>query len=214
MKFIFFWVLFVFVFFACESKKKQVIDLDDVTKGSADKFVPKYVEKDTLNRLKLSDFSKCLISELKLNETFTHTDSAKSEFLQRFHPIQSEHWKNQTKNSWLNYYHWKFKDSVVAYTAFYNWLDQFDSNQSIQLGEQKKVSKNSLLLLVQYCSVVKIEMNSVLNLEELVEKLSKCGFGKSWDIVMYQPKSKKINWFTKSTNGQLVPKEFEKIINE
>jgi hypothetical protein len=62
--------------------------------------------------------------------------------------------------------------------------------------------------------VVKIETNSVLKVEELLDQLTECGFGKTWDIVMYQPKTKMLSWFTKNTEGNLVPKEFENLINQ
>ena len=213
MKVIFFSFLFVFFIVSC-SANKQEVDLDEVTKGSDKNSDTIIYERDSLISLKLSPFSVCLTSKMNLNEKVTVVDSAKSEFLQRFHPIQSEHWKNEEEKKWTNYFHWKFKDSIVAYTAFYNWLDQFDNGQSIQFVEQKKISKNSLLFLVQYRSVVKIESNSNINLEELLSKLTECGFGKTWDIVMFQPKAKKMNWLTKDAEGKLVPKKFENNLNE
>ena len=213
MKVIFFSFLFVFFIVSC-SANKQEVDLDEVTKGSDKNSDTIIYERDSLISLKLSPFSVCLTSKMNLNEKVTVVDSAKSEFLQRFHPIQSEHWKNEEEKKWTNYFHWKFKDSIVAYTAFYNWLDQFDNGQSIQFGEQKKISKNSLLFLVQYRSIVKIESNSNINLEELLSKLTECGFGKTWDIVMFQPKAKKMNWLTKDAEGKLVPKKLENNLNE
>lgn len=213
MKVIFYSFLFVFLIVSC-SANKQEVDLDEVTKGSDKNSDTIIYERDSIISLKLSPFSVCLTSKMNLNEKFTVVDSAKSEFLQRFHPIQSEHWKNEEEKKWTHYFHWKFKDSIVAYTAFYNWLDQFDNGQSIQFGEQKKISKNSLLLLVQYRSVVKVESNSDINLEELLSKLTECGFGKTWDIVMFQPKAKKMNWLTKDAVGKVVPKKLENNLNE
>lgn len=214
MKVILFGFLLMFLLFSCESNTNQEVDLDEVTKGSERNYTTVLPNSDVLTKLNLSLFSRCFISKLKLNDTLTIIDSAKSEFLQRFHPVQSEHWKNEEEKKWTSYFHWKFKDSVVAYTAFYNWLDQFDGGHNIQLGEQKKVSKNSLLLLVQYRSVIKIETNSVIIVEELLNQLTECGFGKTWDIVMYQPKTKKLSWLTKNTEGNLVHKEFENLINQ
>ncbi len=214
MKVIFCGFILMVLFISCNSKSDQEVDLDEVTKGSNKSIKSSFPDGDTLIPLKLSVFSKCFISKLNLNENYTVIDSAKSEFLQRFHPIQSEHWKNEEEKKWTNYFHWKFKDSIVAYTAFYNWLDQFDNGQSIQFGEQKKISKNSLLFLVQYRSVVKIESNSNINLEELLSKLTECGFGKTWDIVMFQPKAKMMNWLTKDAEGKLIPKKLENNLNE
>lgn len=209
MKVIFFSFLFVFLIVSCSSNNKQEVNLDEVTKGSDKNLDTIIYERDALIPLKLSPFSVCLTSKLNLNEKFTVVDSSKSEFLQRFHPVQSEHWKNEEEKKWTNYFHWKFKDSVVAYTAFYNWLDQFDNGHSIQFGEQKKISKNSLLLLVQFRSVVKIESNSNFDMENVLSKLTECGFGKSWDIIVYQGQNKKLNWLTKDTDGKVIPKEFE-----
>ena len=85
----------MFLLFSCESNTNQEVDLDEVTKGSERNYTTVLPNSDVLTKLNLSLFSRCFISKLKLNDTLTIIDSAKSEFLQRFHPIQSEHWKNE-----------------------------------------------------------------------------------------------------------------------
>ncbi len=116
-------------------------------------------------------------------------------FIARFGPKKSYYFTAYSGKDSLQFSEFNFKDSVKTKTAFFNWLDRFgDKEITLHMGEEAKVSKQNLLILVNDTSIyifqgsIKVKTDQIILRPEFLKK--------KWRYIIEQPARMKTKWFS------------------
>lgn len=136
---------------ACSQKEEKVIDLSD----RIPKSKRNYDYKDTADVV--TDSSRYYIAKFK--PIFPEVEEVKkidANFLMdRFRPTSSEKYMlyfNEREDS-VQFTKWRYRDSIVTKSAFYNWLDHedvsyFGANENITKEAFSMIYSDTILLTV------------------------------------------------------------------
>jgi hypothetical protein len=201
--------LFIVLLFliSCNGKKEEFIDFDDLSPDSKNKS--KEIEnKSTKNYVfadSLSDFTKQIIDSFAFDKTqITEIDT--NFFPDRFGASSSEKWYLKTEKDSLVFYHWKFSDSIKTFNTFYNWLDCFGSKcKSIRVGEKVSFSKRAICFFVENTDLYYIEASNLIDYEKFMQVFDEKDSFKKMKFVVIQKARKKAEWFSRDSEGVLVP---------
>jgi hypothetical protein len=202
-------LLFVVLLFliSCNGKKEEIIDFDDLSPDSinkskeiVNKSTKKYVFADSLN-----DFTKQIIDSFAFDKTQIFEIDT-TFFPDRFGAKLSEKWYLKSEKDSLVFYHWKFSDSIKTFNTFYNWLDCYGSTcKSIRVGEKVSFSKRSICFFVENTDLYYIEASNLIDYEKFMQVFDEKDSFKKMKFVVIQKARKKAEWFSRDSEGNLVP---------
>lgn len=141
---------------ACkEQAQNDIKHLDQIRPQSTSKqrSIDTSDEKDTLSimlKTYANDSSRLHMAKIILDTT------QRKHFLNRF---SKQHFHLICTDSLLqNYQHqeWSFTDSSQAQEAFFNWLDQMESNKPFKIGASDRVFKNSTLIVLVSNKIIQV----------------------------------------------------------
>lgn len=201
--------VFILLLISCSNKKEKVVSFDDISKSS-ERYKEGQTKKDSIATLPktydlLSHFSKTWVDSLVFEkEKIFLLDTTL--FSDRFGAKKTEKWYYKTEKDSLVFMHWEFKDSIKAQNTFYNWMDCFGpSCKSIMIGQEAKFSKRSLTFLLQNNHLFSIESNVKQDVERYLNLFDNLKWNKTWKYIMIQALRKKGTWFSRNSEGILVP---------
>jgi hypothetical protein len=195
------------ILFSCSNKQEKVLNFDDLSKSS-EKYKENLPSKDSTTTLSnmnelLSNFSKTWIDSLNFNSENIHLLDTNL-FSDRFGAKKSEKWYYLSEKDSFVFMHWEFKDSIKTQNTFYNWLDCFGSTcKSIVIGQEVKLSKKSLVFLLQNNHLFSLESNKNQNLERYLSLFDNIKWNKNWKYIMNQDVRKKTTWYHRTSEGKL-----------
>lgn len=191
MKYFFIIILGLF-FVACTSKNDKVKNLNDVIPSSE----RDYDEKDSNNR-NGSDTLKMyqkLFSKLgKLDSLAVYEEDL---FPDRVGPERMEKYRLNFEGEEVIFAKWVFSDSLRVTNALFNWADCFGPNcNSIKIGEEKNLQRNSFQILVSDTSLYYLESAVKLDGKKWDEYFEEQGYELDWNYRIEQARNGKVRWF-------------------
>lgn len=194
-------LLFFFLLTACTSKENNGLkNMDDITPKSSS------TKKQTLPIVTSKDSS--LISYFSSFETWKidSVNELESKFIpDRFSPIKSKKLIIYSSSDSTHFLTWKYKDSVDAKRAFYNFLDCIEKPcKPIQLFEEKKISSTNMLVLKDDKTLIYLKSTNKLNLKEWLVFFNLNKTSNGFDMIIEQVKNSKTKWYS-STKEKYKP---------
>lgn len=202
-------VVLTFISISCSNKKDEVVSFDDISKSS-ERYKEGQTNNDTTSTLptsyeQLTKFSKTWVDSLAFEKAKIFLLDTML-FSDRFGAKKTEKWYYKTEKDSLVFMHWDFKDSIKAQNTFYNWLDCFGpSCKSIMIGQEVKFSKRCLTFLLQNNHLFSIESTVKQDVERYLNLFDNLKWNKTWKYIMVQAPRKKGTWFSRNSEGVLVP---------
>ena len=201
IRFSFLFSTFFILLYSCSERKKSNIELDELIKPST--YIEKEVQSEFSNNWKLSSFSKRLLDALDF-PIDSIIELKNNELGDRFTSDQKEKWKAFFKSDFFFFKHWKYRDTNISENVWFNQLDFFGKKLGgLEMGDNRKISPNSIVLLLQYKSLVFIETSRKIELESFIKLCDTLGFGSTWKYVLFQPKNGKTKWFSVSVKDSI-----------
>ncbi len=121
----------------------------------------------------------------------------------RFGPIHEKAFLLNLKDRSNKYYRWTYPDSIKVMNAFYNWMDCFGRNcESIFIGEERRIHKGSMMILVGDSSLIMIEGEQV-DFSNWYGYHDSIGFDPEWNFSIEQRTGQRARWYTYEEDTKL-----------
>lgn len=187
--------IIVMITVACQSTKKEVLDLNDIMPAS-ENYKEGEITGDSA-AIKKDEFVTNLNFELLSKMKISCDNKFSSDtllFPDRFSPITLTKFNYLTDKETVNYSKFNFKDSSKTLNTFINWANCFGIDcSSIRIGESKNLQKNGFLMMVNDTSIIYISSNSPSEKKKWLEYyLSEKGI--HWRYILDQNKYGKVKW--------------------
>jgi hypothetical protein len=208
MRLIYFLILFL-ILFACQEKKEEIVDFDDLNPSSKRDFDKKNYNTSDEGNIYFADSLQDFTIQLIDSFAFDKKNIAKIDtlfFPDRFGASSSEKWYLKTEKDSMVFFHWTFKDSIKTFNTFYNWLDCYGEKcQSIRVGDKAIFSKRAACFFVENKDLYYVESTKMFDFERFLKVFDKEDvFYKMKYIVLQKPR-KKAEWFSRNSEGILLP---------
>jgi hypothetical protein len=180
--------------FSCEAKEEIIVNESELIPTGNEPKVIDENQKTVTYRDTLPNKYRYITDSLGFVTDYTGSPFV-NPFIARFGPKKAYYFAVYSGKDSLHYSEFHFKDSVKAKTAFFNWLDRFGDREIIlHMGEEAKVSKQHLLILVNEKSIytfqgsIKIKSDLIIDRPEFLKT--------KWKYIIEQPARMKTKWFT------------------
>jgi hypothetical protein len=199
------------VFFACNVKEDEAIDLEEIMPTSEYDKTPK---TDTSTQVAVFQPSihpeELGTADIVWDSVFVNEELSVPE---RFNPKSTEkfiYWKNGNP---VEYYRWSFPDSTKSMKAFLNWMNCYgDRCMMVELRTTANIQRNAVVILQTDTTIIQIQTPSA-GLGELKKwkKLYTTPKTIKWNYLVTQPKGGKAIWskFEKETESEFVQLEIQ-----
>lgn len=182
------------ILLSCKGNEEEMLDLNDIVSKSGYDTAPKADSIPEQTEFTPSIASSYLQSvqlawdSVLVNEGITVPE--------RFSPKNTEKFTYWTGGKSVEYNRWSFPDSAKTMNAFLNWMNCYGEKcLVVELRVNKNIQRNTLLILQNDTSIVRIQSSS-LGMNEL-KKWKKLYFGQKeaeWNYIITQPKGGKAIW--------------------
>jgi len=165
-------VSFLSLITACQDQSADAVtNLDQIRPQSSQKnqkiSTPK-VQDTLLTFLKSYTNDSC---QLKMASVGLDSSQQKH-FLNRFSQKHFHVLCTDSLSQTFGHQEWAFKDSNQANEAFFNWLDQFNSQQPFKIGSSEKIFKQFTLIVLANNQITAVQSTKKINYKEWLKYLS------------------------------------------
>lgn len=114
---------------------------------------------------------------------------------EQFGSLSNEKYTLNRIEDTVQYYNWKFKDSLHTMNAFFNWMDNFGKNgRTIKIGEEKNVHTAPFIIYVGDTNILFIESTQNFD-EEIWDNYFESIGMNNWSYFLKQNKRSKVRWY-------------------
>jgi hypothetical protein len=196
-------VSFLSLITACQDQPADAVtNLDQIRPQSHQKNqkISTPTELDTL-----SSFLKSYANDsCQLKMASVNLDSSQQKhFLNRFSQKHFHVLCTDSLSQTFGHQEWAFKDSNQANEAFFNWLDQFNSQQPFKIGSTEKIFKQFTLIVLSNKQITCIQSTKKINYKDWVKYLSGRQLQANFKYVMLGQPRKSTKWY-QYKNAQIV----------
>tara|TARA_R110000737_G_scaffold164321_1_gene191762 strand:+ start:1136 stop:1771 length:636 start_codon:yes stop_codon:yes gene_type:complete len=193
-------ILFVSILFlfSCNSKKQEVLDMDDII-SSSEKYKEGDVKEETEPKVyyfdSLGTFSQLVSDTLGIKRTtILIPDSVL--FPDRFISRSKEKWNGKSETGEQLISIWTYNDSLELKNALFNWLDCFGKKcNSLQLYEEKKISSESFLIYATEKKIIYMSSSLSIDVKTQLENLNRLLSKEKILYVISQGIGRKTEWW-------------------
>ncbi len=159
-------LIFVFTFsfaavISC-SQKDEVVNFEEITTSSKKyKEGQKSEQKEGSDSIVLSNFITSFLDSIQF--PIRQIQKIKRlDFIDRFENQEFDKIQINRTNDTIQMSYWRYKDSIITKSTFYNWLDE---NQ-VSLFETKKLSKTPFCLVVTSDKIIELKYQKTIELDK------------------------------------------------
>ena len=188
---------------ACNDEPKNKVTNLDQIRPKASVTQKQISPKNTVDTLAV--FLKTYANDsCQLKMSAIYQDSTQNKhFLNRF---SMEHFHVICCDSAKKIYghqEWSFKDSNQAKEAFFNWIDQFESQKPFKIGAKENIFKQYTLIVLSPKKIVQVSANHNFNFKEWLRLLSANFKNAPLNYVIWAQPKRNTKWY-QYKNAQLL----------